>query len=312
MIDTIKLRLNYAEQPTDNIGLYLDNLKKNVNAETGELWGSGMVRNMHVHFSSGFVSVEGSIGGFLFPNNSRIPKRQDVATAIEQLSDLLHLPMANAQVVRLDCGYHWNMEQPASRYLPHLCEATYFERVQLTETSLKYSKGGKKETNTMVFYDKSKEFHDKNKPLADGYVDNVLRYECRWLGRVARQFGVGQLLASTLTDENFYYSMVRKWGDFYENIKKSYGADYDLPTMGSVRIANEFLYSILLNLQDAGVVIDLEKTMKNSKVFGDNDWQYGNLKRSIINRREKVGKYATYNLIDELNDKVRYVVNNCE
>lgn len=312
MIDTVKLRFAHTESPSFNVGRYIENAKSNVNTETGELWGSGFLKNMHVSFNGAFVVVEGSIGGFLFPNNSRIPKRQDVATAIEQLSDLLHLPLANAQVVRLDCGYHWNMEQPASRYLPQLCEATYFDRIKITESSLKYSKGGKKETNVLVFYDKAKECQDKNKPLADGYGNNVLRYECRWLNRVASQFGVGQLLASTLTDENFYYSMVRKWGDFYENIRKSYGTNYDFPPMGNVRIANDFLYSILLNLQDAGVVIDLEKTMKNRKVFGDNDWQYGNLKRSIINHREKVGKYALYNLIDELNDKVRYVVNNCE
>ena len=312
MIDTVKLRLNYTESPTFNVGQYLDNPKSNMNTETGELWGSGTLRNMHVFYNGGGIVVEGSIGGFLFPNNSRIPKRQDVGTAIEQLSDLLHLPMTNAQVVRLDCGYHWNMERPANHYFPLLCEATYFERLNQTATTLKYAKGGKKETNVLIFYDKAKECKDKGKPLLDGFGENVLRYECRWMSRVSRQFGVGQLLASTLIDKNFYYSMVRKWGDFYESINKSFRGDYVMPLMGNVRFANDFIYSILLNLQDAGVVIDIEKTMKDSNVFGEKGWQYDSLRRSIINRRAKVEQYASYGLTDELNDKVRDVVNNCE
>lgn len=312
MIDTIKLKLNYIEQPTNSIGQYLENATNNVNVDTGEAWGSGMLRNMHVHYNGGSVSVEGSVGGFLFPNNSRIPKRQDVSTAIEQLSDLLHLPMINAQVVRLDCGYHWNMQNPANRYLSQLWEATYFDRVQLSETTLRYTKGGKKETNVLMFYDKTKESKDKGKSLLDGYGENVLRYECRWMSRIARQFGVGVLLASTLTNEDFYRSMVCKWGEFYENIKKSYQGEYDFPAMSNVRIANDFIYAILLNLQDAGVVIDIEKTMKDRSVFGDRGWQYDSLRRSIINHRERVEKYASYTLIDELNDNVRYVVNNYE
>ena len=68
----------------------------------------------------------------------------------------------------------------------------------------------------------------------------------------------------------------------------------------------------MLNLQDAGVVIDIEKTMKDSNVFGENGWQYDSLRRSIINRRAKVEQYASYGLTDELNDKVHDVVNNCE
>ena len=39
MIDTVKLRLNYAESPTFNVGQYLDNPKSNMNTETGEYGG---------------------------------------------------------------------------------------------------------------------------------------------------------------------------------------------------------------------------------------------------------------------------------
>lgn len=111
----------------------------------------------------------------------------------------------------------------------------------------------------LIFYDKAKECKDKGKPLLDGFGENVLRYECRWMSRVSRQFGLGQLTASILTNEDFYHSMVKRWGDFYENIHKSFRGDYDMPLMGNVRLANDFIYSILLNLQDAGVVIDIEK-----------------------------------------------------
>jgi len=52
--------------------------------------------------------------------------------------------------------------------------------------------------------------------------------------------------------------------------------------------------------------------MKDSNVFGEKGWQYDNLRRSIINRRAKVEQYASCGLTDELNDKVRDVVNNCE
>ena len=46
-----------------------------MNTETGELWGSGTLRNMHVFDHGGVIVVEGSIGGFLFPNTQRIQKR---------------------------------------------------------------------------------------------------------------------------------------------------------------------------------------------------------------------------------------------
>jgi hypothetical protein len=313
MIDTIRLHLYcdvVSRESLSSVGHYIDNAHENVDTATGELWGNGTLKNLRIKYSGGYVSVEGSIGGYLFPNNSRIPKRQDVATAIEQLSDTLHLPMGKARVLRLDCGYHWNMNNPVSEYLKCLYSIRYFERILSTPTTLYFVKGGKNETNRLAFYDKGKECRDLHKSLLDGYGNNTLRYECRWLKRLPRQFGVSELFASTLYDQSFYQRMVTEWGAYYEHIKKSHQVNYDMSNVHDVRSANSWLYGLLLNVHDIDVVIKILQLMKEKNVLKNG--RYPSLNKSVENHRNFVCLDAANDLAKELDTKVHEVVKNCE
>lgn len=315
MIDTVVLRL-YAG---DAIGNDLSQTKKYISVErevadttTGEIIGSGYFRNMRISYSNGSVVIKGSIAGLMYPNNSYIPKRDDVRMALEQISDSLHLPFGNANVTRLDCAYHWNMSKEVRNYLPHLKDLTWYQRYNATDTTLYFKKGGKKETSRLAFYDKSKECFDLGVQMQEGFGENVLRYEKRWLSRVPYQFRMSELKASTLINEIFYGKMVKMWSIDYANIHKSHdGISFKVDGLRGVRGANDYIFSILLNKDYDNIAINIQKQIKDEKVFS-NPKRNNDLRKSINHRRESVSFDINNDLISELDAKVVNVASNWE
>ena len=314
MVDTLKLRLDVADVGGADLvstANYLTNADEMINKSTGEVWMRGRLDNFRVYANKGCLTFEGSLPTLLYASNAKILTRHEVAQSLQKLSDLLHLPMDKARVLRLDCSYHWTMAKPIFEYIDRLGALTYFKRVQATANSLYYSKGGKKTTNTLLFYNKTQECRDGRKDVPDVYTDSLLlRYECRWLSGVSKQFGVTELKASALAEKPTYQMMVHKWSDYYFSINKSRDGAFNFDGVRDVRGAKNWLLGYLLSHTNASSVNEVLQSMKERKIFSDAKY-YTRLRQDLREQMEKANRGCETDLIRELDGCVRNVVAYC-
>ena len=149
-------------------------------------------------------------------DNLQTMGRKDTERAVEKLSDLLHLPMDKAQVTRIDVSQNFIMKHPPSVYLQHLGVLKGAARLEEPNT-LYY----RKQDRGLCFYDKAREQKAKRETLPELFEGrNVLRYEQRYTGRLAKHLGVQEVRASMLYDEAFYIDLLNRWRDDYKAIQK--------------------------------------------------------------------------------------------
>jgi len=319
MVDTLRLRLDVADSGGADLMSTANFIQadKMLNQSTGEMWFSGNLESFRVTGNSGSVSLEGSLPTILFPNNARILTRKEVGLAVEKLSDLLHLPLKEARVTRIDCAYHWVMSKPVPEYLERLGGLSRFVRKPVAN-SLYYNKGerktkadGVKYTNSLIFYNKTKQCQDSKKDVPQVYEDSLLlRYECRWLINPSRQFGLRELKASTLSEPPFYKAMVGKWADYYFSIVKSRRGAFNFDGVKDVRGAKNWLLGYFLSRVNAANIDEVLLAMKERKVFQDPKY-YTRLRRDLKEVIQKVGKESENDLIRELDSNVRSVLAYC-
>ena len=178
---------------------------------------TGSLGNLKVSCNEYQIKVkDGSLCKWYLGDNLQTMGRKDTEKAVEKLSDLLHLPMDKAQVTRIDVSQNFIMKHPPSVYLNHLGALKGATRLEEPNT-LYYRKQG----YGLCFYDKVREQKAKKEPLPELYADrNILRYEQRYTGRLAKHLGVPEVRASMLYDEAFYIDLLNRWRDNYKAIQK--------------------------------------------------------------------------------------------
>ena len=221
MIDTLGLRLTYDGGETDLITVVsplLENIYGCCNIHGQEYvsgWLDGLkvtVRPVSLHINGG------SFCKWCIGDNYRTLTRRDIQAGIEKLSDILHLPMKEADVTRLDIGQNLIVEYPVMTYLNHLGAKKNYKRLE-EPNGLYYDGNGIR----LCFYDKNRERKDKRStcdilPMYAGR--NVLRYEIRFTSRIARHFDREFVMAADLYEQTFYVKMVKRWADGYKSIQK--------------------------------------------------------------------------------------------
>ena len=318
MIDSVKLHLDVAEcGGKDLMGTasLLPDCHPTIDEVTGERKFSGHLGNLRVWGNSGSVNVEGSIARFYLGNNAHIPTRHDIEEAITLLSDKLELPMGKADVWRLDVSYHWIMNRAISEYLQRLNSLRYFARKQVTPSSLYFDKGGatnaKNTTNTLLFYNKSKQLHDTHSETPDAYDDaRLLRYECRWLKRLPKQFGVNTLTAATLYERPFYCDMVKRWGQYYFAIQKSRETALEFEGVSTPKQGREWILGYCLNRLPAQEIENILQTMRERGIYTDAKY-YSRLKSELTKCRLQVKQDIGEDIMTELDNNVRNVLIYC-
>ena len=178
---------------------------------------SGSLNGLKVTANRYQVKVkDGSLCKFALGNNYQTLGRRDAQKAIEQLSDILHLPMDKATVTRLDIAQNIILKHPTAIYLNHLGLLRYATRLQ-EPTGLYYRLNG----GRLCFYDKNKEQSNHREQIPELYKGrNVLRYEQRYTQRLANKLGVPEVTGGMLYDEAFYISLLDRWRDSYKAIHK--------------------------------------------------------------------------------------------
>ena len=304
MFDTLTMFLKQDHYKTSQALYGLSDVQEHSRIDTGEIWHTGKQENIRVKVQDSGLSANGSIAKYFLGNNAETLTRETTRQAIEKLSDDLHLPMKEALIYRLDVGQNFIVQEPIITYLTQLGEAKYFERGTIKKNKgLLYTNGH----NAISFYDKISDLKRHKEPIPCMYQGrNVLRYERRWRGRIAKQFKQPSITGSLLYDETFYYMCLEKWKQDFISIHKR-----QLPTNEvNMNGTKEFMLSLaLLSVQHIGEDYLIETIKAQQKCGAINKKTARDLRiklKEITRVRKNDSKNS--NIMQELETKVSQTV----
>lgn len=300
--DTIWLQCDVHPAEANIVAGLLD--KEGCNKITGEVWSVGNVGNLRVCAGGSSVTIKGSAAAFLLPDNVVTLNRKQMGEAVFKMSDTLHIDVSKAKPTRIDVSASLPMKNAPSAYYSSLGNLTYFKRSEVAKETLYYLRGGKN-PQTLAFYDKCRECYDKQSHMPKVFKDigNVLRYEYRINGRVSSQMHWGDLTAATLTDEDFFRSIVNKWRQNYEHIKKTYYCN-DMSGIRTVKDGMDFIFGFALSAIGADAANGLIDEMKQGGVYEDRNSIY-RLRRKVTEVSSKFKGEVENDLTIELDNAIR-------
>ena len=290
-----------------SVAPYLHRGSERTDIDTGEVSIYGSVSNIMVSQTFGGYYIQGSLPKYLYGNNVCQLTRKDIGTAIESLSDTLHIPIQDADVTGIEVGANICLSKMPSAYIGLLGDMPRMKRVMLGD-SLYYRGSGKVFPKQYYFYDKKQEVKEKGCVMPVGLeTANMLRYEMRLTKRLPKQLGIQELKASTLQDRAVYRELVNRWLDGYLSINKI--TDMKEGGIGkglSVKEAQNIFIARCLAKGGVASINDFVDELKQNSVFDERRY-YGRLKESLCKLASK-GKSSVDNaLIDELTDNVKLI-----
>lgn len=306
--DTIHMFIDSYTLDKADISMLSQRLERGgYNKNTGEAWSVGNVENLKISIGGAGVSIKGSLSGFYYLNNTMLVNRGEVENAIAAISDTLHISLNTAKVTRLDIAADFIMRNEPKAYFDILGTLVYFQRLRATQNTLYYTRG-KENLQSLCFYDKTKESKDSKKemPSVCNECGNVLRYEARFNARLAKQMQRQEILTSTLSNADFYYKVLEKWGQLYFNINKFYGVG-NMGKVKNVTQAKDYIFAVALHNMGAGDVDKILSEMKARQLFNNRKY-YSRLKQSLDSVKEKYLTSSTDDAANELDDEVRNVL----
>ena len=260
--------------------------------------------SLKVSLSRNRVKIsEGSLCKWFLGDNQQTLGRSETKRAVEKMSDILHLPIKEADVTMLEIAQNYLVKHEPKVYFNHLGTSQHYERF-LQSSSLYYQNSNK----TLVFYDKVREQKAKHETIQEIYSNrNLLRYEMRYKARLREQFNQAEVRASLLYDEPFYMGIINRWYNEYKAIQKINEITLNFAAM---RTKREFYKAGLLTL--------IEKSGGELAMINQINEAYktGNLKKKeAFDLRQAVkdackSEFATVesDLVQELNEKVKQSV----
>ena len=204
-----------------NITNHLEKAKVETDQTTGETRTKGTMNGLSIGVLGGGVFVEGSLPKYHYGSNIYPLDREGTKECIEMIGDTLGINMSGADVVGIEFGTTFMMQYKVSAYLAKLGEMSRLQRYNFNADTLYYKGSGKVQPRVYTFYDKLADCKAKHLPYPIDFEDkNLLRYEMRLKGRLAKQLGVPEVKASTLYDRQFYRELVKRYQDSYFSISK--------------------------------------------------------------------------------------------
>lgn len=222
----------------------------NINYKTGVENGiNGRFKNFTLNKNEWGFFLTGSLAKFNFDgSNLETLTRQGTQRAVERLADELCINIQDNQIVRVDLGTNFIMKKEIENYLCLLGDLIYFKKSNIKE-SLYYENYAK----SLIFYDKIKDLKKKRVFIPNDmmkYAGRVLRYECRFTRRIAKQFNMQCIKARDLYDENFYIQTLDRWKELYFSINKLRKLKFNIMALTDVRKFQSAL--MLLGIKSLG------------------------------------------------------------
>lgn len=211
--DTIKLTLTRKCLYTPisfvkEIEKYVD---IDVRKRHGEVTFTGKVKNFRVWGNHHYVTLQGSIAKFVKGNNLGDVTLVEVKQGIGELGAILHLPLEQALLGRVDLSCNLLVDNYPEFYFNYLGELPLFNRRVYENSTLYYEKRHK----VLVFYDKVEEI----KHWGSEYV---LRFETRVMGHELKRVWQENRTptAAALCNPDFYRALCCNSWDWYRSIQK--------------------------------------------------------------------------------------------
>lgn len=307
MYDKLKL-WSSRTRATPDVVKYLDNAKDQIDHATGEIITFGSLNGLKVSIFTGGISIIGSLSKYLYPNNIYPLDRYSTAEAVEKLSDSLHLKISDAKITGLEFGTQFVMKHKPEVYLKKLGNMPRLQRYHFESGTLYYKPQGKQQQKVFIFYDKKADAAVKGMTLPDGFNDlNLLKYEMRFNQRLAQQFCVPEVTASTLSEKEFYLHMVKRYQESYFSISKQNQLKTNVMSeIKTVSDAFNVLVARLISQSDQMQIMDFLEELKEAKTFEDRK-NYSRLKKKIQDIASKAELSVTDELIKELDNEVSNV-----
>lgn len=292
-----------------NISSHLENAKSETDIKTGEVKTKGTLNGLSVGVVGGGVFVEGSLPKYHYGSNIYPLDRNSTKDCIECVSDTLGFDMRGANVIDLEFGTTFMMQHKVSAYLAKLGQMSRLQRYNFNSDTLYYKgKGKSKQPRVYTFYDKLADCKAKHLAYPSDFEDkNLLRYEMRLKGRLAKQIGVPEVRASTLYDREFYRELVRRYQDSYFAISKI--NELKPNVMKEIKNVSDafkiFVARLLSQTEQPQSQIDaFVNEIKAAGVF-EHDIYYIRLKDKLNEIATKDNFTVSNELIKELDDAVR-------
>jgi hypothetical protein len=265
---------------------------------------SGSLNNLKVTIYETGVSVKGSTAKFHLGDNLQTLTRSGMQQAIEHLSDALGLPMDIAKITAVDVATHWDMKYLPSSYYSYLGAKKHFTRLHATPNTLYYNTNAKQ----LIFYDKGIESTAKNVALPTIYQNaNLLRYEMRYKGRLAKQFNINEITGATLYNDNFYIGIIDRWVKEYLSIDKV--QRLTLTNMDNIKKPNEAfdaICGIAFLKMGQSEIEEILNDIKAKKTFTDPK-SYTRLKDMVKKVMNKPEISEKSDLIQELDQNIKEI-----
>ena len=313
MYDKVRMFLPRCRDMPD-ISQYLESVGEKTSSK-GEISTYGFLDGLKVtQFIGGYV-VGGSLSRFFYPSNIWPLSHYSTKDAIEKLSDCLHLDMSEANVTSLEFGTQFPMIKPVRTYLDKLGDMPKRIRIQGSPNALYYQGTAKtiraRQRQVLAFYDKLQDANSKGLEIPPGFGNaNLLKYELRLNGGLAKQIGVEEVKASTLSDKAFFKKLLKMWSDEYFTISKhttmktEFMAEIKNPKDGF----NAYV-ARLMSRQGKDDIDEYIRELKANKVYSNKEY-YTRLK----NKLKEISSCADFLSTDEdgieLDDCVRNTVIN--
>lgn len=255
MYDTTNLGLHsqgFSSSQFDLIGSILSNAEIKSDAKTSEFKSiEGNILGLRARMTEREFYLCGSICKAHLNNNLETLTRADTKEFFEKISDMLHLPIYKAKVTRLDIAHNLQMNHEIENYFPFLGECNYL--IRLPQPNCLYYKNG---LRMIAFYDKIAESKSSRCIIPNDFRNiNLLRYELRFLKKLANQLNVAVVLAEDLYDEHFYKSLNERWLFEYQKIKKNNLLTPKTKAMTS-KDANDYLLASLIEQQGQSNILN--------------------------------------------------------
>ena len=273
----------------------------------------GKIRGYTVYVSESGILLIGSLAEFMFGSNIYTLTRHTTKFALEKLSDFLNLDMKQAKIYRIDIATVLQTEQSPCSYYRCLGYKTNFTRLETSKTTLEYRNGrsGQNQRNKLTFYDKTKQMKDKGKEVPKIFENsNLLRYELKLNKNLKQQLNISEINGKLLTSESFYHSLIQRWKNEYETIKKINTYQINSSVITSPKMAQDGLFAILLQQQGQSGIDEYISTLKAQNTFSDPKYYtrtYKSLNKLISAEGIEEGE-----LVRELNSLIFEVAKNAE
>lgn len=223
--DTVKICL-YQSQVSD-ICLFEDippfvEMKGSSNDKDGNLFMKrGHIRNFIVRIYQDKIQLEGSLSKYYKGSNLTGITLDKVRQVIDSLSEILHLPLYMAHVLRIDIAYNIEVTRDVKQYLKRLRRCGKLERLE-QPYSLRY---GNSSSVRLCIYDKIKQLRHDREPYDCSDAKNIFRFELRFFRNAnnwRRFWGSETVAVEMIWDDKFFRKLTEMLYQKYQSIEKLY------------------------------------------------------------------------------------------